>query len=94
MSYSIRFIEEGKEELHRLHIENQNKIKSALKNLVNNLNLGKALAGRLLGFHSLTVGNCRAIYTIDKEIILVHYVGYRKDVYSNFEQSLSKSDGS
>ena len=86
MSFSVRFTEEGRKTLHELHIENQKRIKRALKNLANNLNLGKRLTGRLSGFYSLIVGKNRAIYTIEKEAITVHYAGHRENVYDNFEE--------
>lgn len=88
MSLSIKFTEEGRNKLHELHIETQNKIKTSLKELVLNLNLGKKLTGNLVGFYSLIVGKYRVIYTIDKLTILVHYTGHRKEVYSKFEESL------
>jgi mRNA interferase RelE/StbE len=81
MSLQIRFTEEGREKLHELHIENQKKIKTQLKNLSKNIQLGKPLLGRLIGFYSFRIGNYRAIYTLENERILVHYVGHRKDVY-------------
>lgn len=88
MNFSIRFTEEGKKKLHELHIENQSKIKAGLKELASDLNLGKKLTGNLVGFYSLIVGNYRAIYSLDKDVILVHYVGHRKEVYNKFEGSL------
>ena len=87
-SYSVRFTEEGKRKLHELHIETQKKIKNSLKELSKDISFGKKLIGRLAGFSSLTVGKYRAIYTIEREIIMIHYVGHREDVYNNFEKSL------
>ena len=89
MSLSIRFTEEGKRTLHELHIENQRMIKNALKDLADNLNLGKKLTGRLIGFYSLIINKYRAIYTIEKDFPLVHYAGHRKDIYHNFKQNLN-----
>ena len=78
---SIKFTEEGEKTLHSLHIDNQREIKNALKELAEDPSLGKALAGRLLGFYSLRMGSYRAIYSIEKEVIIVHMVGHRSEVY-------------
>ena len=85
MDFSVRFTEEGKRKLHELHIENQRDIKKALKQLSKNINLGEPLTGRLKGYYSLHIGNYRAIYLIEGEVIFVQYVGHRRSVYSNFK---------
>ena len=85
MEFSIRFTEEGRRTLHKLHIENQNRIKTKLKELAKNPNLGKRLTGRLSGFYTTHIGKDRAIYSLDKDTIFVHHVGNRKDVYDNFK---------
>ena len=85
MEFSIRFTEEGRETLHKLHIENQKRIKAGLKELSKNLKLGKELTGRLTGFSSIHIGKDRAIYSIEGNTIFVHYVGNRKDVYNKFK---------
>jgi len=84
--FSVRFTEEGKRTLHKLHIETQNKIKKALKALAKDRGLGKALVGSLSGFYSLIVGKYRAIYSIKEDTIFVHYAGHRRDAYKEFEK--------
>lgn len=89
MSLSVRFTEEGKRTLHELHIGVQKEIKSSLKNLAEDLELGSALVGRLSGFYSLHVGKYRVIYTLEKNnTLMVHYNEHRKDVYGEFEENL------
>jgi len=85
MDFSIRFTEEGKESLHRIHIDNQKKIKVSLKKFSKDVKSKKKLLGRLYGFYSLVVGKYRVIYTLEEDVILVHYVGHRSDVYDDFE---------
>ena len=85
MERAIRFTDEGKRTLHSLHIETQRKIKASLKELSKNLNMGKALTGRLEGLYSLRAGKYRAIYSIDGEIIVIHVVGHRREVYGATE---------
>ena len=84
MAFSVRFTREGKESLHRIHIENQKEVKKVLKELSSDLDLGKPLIGRLEGFSNLRVGNYRVIYVFNGEVIMVHYVGHRKDVFRDF----------
>lgn len=81
MSRSVKFSDEGKRTLQTLHIENQREIKQALKDLAKDLKMGKALTGRLQGFHSLRVRKYRAIYSHEGEAIVIHVVGHRREVY-------------
>ena len=85
MDFPVRFTEEGKRKLHELHIENQREIKKALKQLSKNINLGEPLVGRLKGYYSLHVGNYRAIYLVEGEVIFVQYAGHRKSVERDFK---------
>ena len=84
LEYSVRFTEEGKKKLHELHIVTQREIKKGLKELTKNIDLRKALVGRLSGFYSFAIGKYRAIYSVKKYLIMVHYVGHRKNAYSDF----------
>ena len=85
MAKAVKFTDEGKKTLQIIHIENQREIKKALKELSRDLSMGKALTGRLQGFYSLRIGKHRPIYSLDGEIIIVHVVGHRSDVYENFK---------
>ena len=83
--FSIKFTEEGKITLQKLHIGIQKEIKVALKKLATGELKGKALTAELLGFYTLTVSNHRAIYSQNAEQIIVHHVGHRKDIYLKFK---------
>ena len=78
---SIHFTEEGRETLHKLHIENQRRIKRALKKIEEKPAVGKALVGRLTGFYSVRAGKYRVVYSLEDESVIVHHVGHRRDVY-------------
>jgi len=83
----IEFTPEGKESLHELHIENQEKIRREIKKLFDNPKLGKALVDNLYGYYSLVVGNYRAIYTIEGDRIIILLVGHRRDVYNRITRN-------
>ncbi len=83
MDQAVKFTDEGKRTLQSLHIGNQREIKNALKELAKDPRVGKALAGSLRGFYSLRVGKCRAIYSLEGDVIVVHVVGHRRDVYTS-----------
>ncbi len=89
MEAVVQITEEGRETLRRLHIENQRRIKAALKKLAKGSETGKPLTGRLRGFYSHRVGKYRVIYSIENERIIVHHVGHRGGVY---EKGLQKTD--
>lgn len=80
----VEFTPEGKESLHELHIENQQKIKQEIKKLYDNPRLGKALVDDLSGYYSLIVGNYRAIYIIEENRVIIFLVGHRRDIYDKF----------
>ena len=81
---SVQFTDRAREALHSLHIGNQQRIKAAAKDLGTNPYLGEALKERLQGFYSLHVGKYRAIYSIEGEVVTIHYVGHRREVYKTF----------
>ena len=81
MEKQIEFTVESKNALHKLHIDAQKSIKSALKKLAKDKIQGKPLTEQLTGFYSLKVGNYRVIYNLEKDKIIVFDVGHRKNVY-------------
>lgn len=82
---SIKFTENGKESLQKLHIGIQKEIKTTLKKLAIGEIKGKTLTAQLLGFFTLHVNNYRVIYSKDSEQIIIHHIGHRKDVYSKIK---------
>jgi len=81
MERQIKFTLVARDALHKLHIDAQRSLKSALKKLAKGDIQGKPLKEQLTGFYSITVGNYRAIYAIEKEIIIVFDAGHRKSIY-------------
>ncbi len=86
---SVRFTQNGKDTLRRLHIHTQRNIKRALKAAIGKPNNAKALLGKLLGFFSLRVGAYRAVYVLasgaSARVILV---GHRSRVYNDASKSV------
>ncbi|MCZ6652363.1 MAG: type II toxin-antitoxin system RelE/ParE family toxin [Planctomycetota bacterium] len=81
MAWSVRFTDEARKNLHGLHIDVQRKIKRAVKQLANGTGADKPLIGRLQGFFSCRVGKYRVIYTLNRDVMTVHVVGHRREVY-------------
>jgi len=65
-----------------------NRIREKLKTLGNNPESGVRL--KYSDFWRLRIGNYRAIYEIDRlnNIIIILFIGHRKDVYDDFSQLL------
>ena len=42
----------------------------------------ETLSGELSGTYKIRVGDWRVIYTIEKDVIIIHAVGHRKDIYA------------
>ncbi len=81
MAWSVRFVDEARKNLHDLHIDVQRRIKRAVKQLARCAGEGKPLTGRLQGFFSHRVGKYRVIYTLNRDVMTVHVVGHRREVY-------------
>ncbi len=69
--------------LKKLDKDNQKRIVNKLKELENNPKLGVPLVGNLAGLWKIRIGDCRAIYQIRNEelIVLVLNIGHRKNIY-------------
>jgi mRNA interferase RelE/StbE len=64
--------------------------KAALKELAQNLNLGKELQAELSGFLSYRFMRYRIIFKADttNKIIVVWAIGHRRDIYENLGEHL------
>jgi len=43
----------------------------------------EALSGELSGTYKIRIGDWRAIYTIEKDAIIIHAIGHRKNIYTS-----------
>ncbi len=81
MAWSVSFTDEARKNLHGLHIDVQRNIRRAVKQLASGTGEGKPLTGRLQGFFSYRVGKYRVIYALNRDVMTVHIVGHRREVY-------------
>ena len=88
MSFRLLYSEESRGLIRKLHPELKLIIRESLKRLADNPYTGKRLERELSGYFSLRAKRYRIIYKINEEeqIIEIHYVGHRKDIYQLFRE--------
>jgi mRNA-degrading endonuclease RelE of RelBE toxin-antitoxin system len=89
--WKLRFTPEAARLLSKIHPENKQYIKKALKELRQNPYTGKDLQEELFGFNSLRIKKYRIIYDIreDEYLLRIYYIGQRSSVYDQFRQMLA-----
>ncbi len=92
MPYRLLYSQTSGERIRSLHPQIKPIVKAQIEKLKEDPYLGKALENELSGYYSLRTRKFRIIYKIDhqKHIVVIHYVGHRKDVYELFKELLSK----
>lgn len=92
MPYRLLYSQTCWRQIKSLHPETKPIIKAQMEKLKENPYLGKALEKDLSGYYSLRTRKFRVIYKIDhqKQIVQIHHVGPRKDVYELFRDLLAK----
>ncbi|MDE2793058.1 MAG: type II toxin-antitoxin system RelE/ParE family toxin [Paracoccaceae bacterium] len=83
MSFSIRIKESAAKELRRVARTDRARIVAAIDRLAETPHLGAVLKGDLRGLRRLRVGDCRVVYEVrDNElVVLVVRVAHRRDAY-------------
>jgi mRNA interferase RelE/StbE len=86
--YHILYSDTSRKQIAKLHTTLKPVIRGRLDRLQNEPFSGKNLERELSGYRSLRAGRFRIIYRLneEKEIIEIHYVGRRKDVYELFAE--------
>jgi mRNA interferase RelE/StbE len=86
--YRLLYSETSRKQIAKLHPTLKSIIRARLDTLQNEPFSGKNLERELSGYRSLRTGRFRVIYRLneDKEIIEIHYIGRRKDVYELFAE--------
>lgn len=89
---AVKFTPEAARLLSVLHPENKKIIKESIRLLCENPDSGGDLQEELSGFRSFKVKRYRIIYKFSEEdnIIRIFYIGYRRDVYEQFQTLLKK----
>jgi mRNA interferase RelE/StbE len=86
MSYNVEFTPEGLDSLEELTSTIQERILRKIRWLSENFDdvTPQALSANLSGLFKLRVGDYRVIYSFDAEmeIITIHKVGHRRDIYN------------
>ena len=92
MGYRLLYSQTSRKQIRSLHPQIKPIVKSHIQKLKENPCLGKALEKELSGYYSVRMKRFRVIYKIDHQnhIVLVHYVGHRKDIYEVFKEFITK----
>ncbi len=93
MAYRLLYSRTCRRQIRSLHPQIKPIVKKQIEKLRDNPYLGKALEKELSGYFSLRSRRFRVIYNIEhqKEIVQIHYVGPRRDVYEIFKDLLAKN---
>ena len=81
--YQVKLTPTAIRMFNNLHPTVKKQLKSILKGLYENPNLGKELRDELIDFRSLKMKRYRAIYQIDNRNneAIIYAVGHRRDIY-------------
>jgi mRNA interferase RelE/StbE len=88
--YRLVYSETARLQIAALHPEIKPIIRSRLDKLKKSPFMGKMLERELSGYRSLRANRFRIIYRMneDKEMIEIHHVGSRRDVYELFVEKI------
>ena len=92
MVYKLLYSQTSREQIRGLHPEIRSVIKSRIQGLREDPFPGKILERELSGYRSLRAKRFRVIYKVKekKQVIEIHHVGRRKDIYQLFRESIEK----
>ena len=92
MPYRLMYSKTCRDQIRSLHPHIKPIIKARIQQLKENLFQGKALEKELAGYYSLGTKRFRVIYRIDHQsnLVQIHYVGHRKDIYELFKEVMAK----
>jgi len=89
LKYSVFLHPKAADFLRKIDSKLRRRIKGRLKELEDDpMNKGERLYGS--PFYRLRIGDYRAIYTIDREklMVIVLFIGHRREVYDDFSRLL------
>jgi len=83
MPYQLLYSKTSRDQIKKLHPDIKSIIHNRLKTIAKKPYIGKRLERDLSGHFSFRASRFRIIYKIreEKQIIEVHYVGHRRDIY-------------
>jgi mRNA-degrading endonuclease RelE of RelBE toxin-antitoxin system len=92
MPYKLIYSATSRKQIIKLHPQIKPVVKSKLEMLQKTPYSGKELEKELSGYLSIRAKRFRIIYKIssDDQIIEIHYVGHRKDIYELFRAAIDE----
>ena len=95
MSYRLVYSQTSRNQIRSLHPQIKTIVKRKIREIDVDPFFGKALEKDLSGYHSIRAKRFRIIYRIieRENIIQIHYVGHRRDIYEIFRETIEKIDG-
>ena len=92
MAYQLLYSETSRKQIRKLHPQIKHLVKSKIERLRDNPFSGKWLEKELSGYLSMQAKRFRVIYRVkdDDQIVEIHYVGHRKDIYELFKEAIAK----
>ena len=96
VNYRLIYSETSRNQIKKLHPALKPIIRSRLDQLSEDPYTGKRLERELSGYRSVRARRFRIIYKLNEpaQIIEIHYVGHRKDIYELFTEKTGLSPGS
>jgi len=93
--YRLLYSETSRNQILKLHPELKSIIGKRLDTLQIEPFIGKQLERKLSGYRSLRARRFRIIYKLNEttNLIQIHYVGHRKDIYELFAEQADRSTG-
>ena len=92
MYYQLLYSETSRKQIRKLHPQIKSDVKPKIEELKGNPFSGKCLEKELSGYLSKQAKRFRIIYKIrdSSQIVEIHYVGHRKDIYELFREAIAK----
>jgi mRNA interferase RelE/StbE len=93
MPYQLLYSKTSRDQIKKLHPDIKSIIRDRLKTIVKKPYIGKRLERDLSGYISFRARKFRIIYKarVENQIIEVHYVGHRKDIYELLKENIDGS---
>ena len=90
MAYQLLYSETSRMQIRKLHPRIKSAVKSKIEKLQENPYSGKWLERELSGYLSVRAKRFRVVYKVkdSDQIVEIHYVGHRKDIYELFKEAI------
>ncbi len=90
MPYQLLYSKTSRDQIKKLHPDIKSIIRDRLKTIAKKPYIGKRLERDLSGYFSFRARIFRIIYKVREEnqIIEVHYVGHRRDIYELLKETI------